>query len=195
MDDEMNKKTGVPPEGGEADDVTFEESTEDGDTGSPEDIISKLRAKLKKAVAEKQEYLDGWQRLRADFLNLKKRGEEELKEARVKGKISFGRDLVGVLESFDMAFQNKEAWEKVEKNWRTGVEYIHTQLVNALKEHGMKEFSPEIGSAFDPNAAIAIETEHTDDKAKDHMIASVIQKGYMLGDEVVKLPKVRVYAI
>src|SRR3989344_2951801 len=90
-----------------------------------DDIIPKLEA-------EKQEYLTGWQRAKADLVNARKRDEEERKEfiRFVNGQLI--EDLIPVLASFDMATENKEAWEKADKNWRTGVEYIHAQLVKIL---------------------------------------------------------------
>jgi molecular chaperone GrpE len=191
--DEQNDDTKIPKTD-HADDVVIEESDEDGNTGSPADQIKKLREKLKKAVAEKQEYLDGWQRLRADFLNFKKRSDDSLKDAINIGKAGVIEDLLSAIESFDMAMGNKEAWEKVEKNWRTGVEYIYQQLTGALESHGLKPLVPAIGSPFNANEHSAVESIHTDDEGKDHTIAEVVQKGYSLGDKVLRHPKVKVYS-
>jgi molecular chaperone GrpE len=176
------------------DDVVVEESDEEGNVGSPADQVKRLREKLKKAVAEKQEYLDGWQRLRADFLNYKKRTDESLKDAMTTGKSAIIEDLLSAVESFDMAMGNKEAWEKVEKNWRMGVEYIYQQLTGALENHGLKPLSPAVGDPFDSNHHSAVESIKTDDPRKDHTVAEVVQKGYKLGDAVLRHPKVKVYS-
>jgi len=191
MDDEM--KT-TDPATDSSDDFVFEESDEEGNVGSPADQVKRLREKLKKAVAEKQEYLDGWQRLRADFLNYKKRTDEALKMAETTGKSAFVEDLLSAVESFDMAMANKEAWEKVEKNWRVGVEYIYQQLTTALESHGLKALVPAVGDPFDPTIHAAVESVHTDEEAKDHTIAEVVQKGYIFGESVLRHPKVKVYA-
>ncbi len=191
MDDEI-KTTNAQTD--TSDDVVIEESDEEGNVGSPADQIKKLRERLKKAVAEKQEYLDGWQRLRADFLNYKKRTDESLKTAEETGKAAFIEDLLSAVESFDMAMANKEAWEKVEKNWRMGVEYIYQQLSTALESHGLKSLTPSVGDTFDPTVHSAVESIHTDDASKDHTVAEVIQKGYRLGDSVLRHPKVKVYS-
>ena len=122
-------------------------------------------------IAEKQEYLDGWQRLRADFLNYKKRTDEALKSAGEAGKSAFIEDLLSAVESFDMAMANKESWEKVEKNWRVGVEYIYQQLSTALESHGLKALAPSVGDPFDPTVHSAVESIHTDDAGKDHTVA------------------------
>src|SRR5207244_2477593 len=88
------------------------------------EAIKKLRERLKKAEAEKQEYLTGWQRAKADLVNARKRDEEDLKEFVRFANERLIEGLIPVLESFDMAMGNKEAWEKADKNWRVGVEYI-----------------------------------------------------------------------
>ncbi len=126
------------------DDVVFEE--EDG----AGDVVKKLREKLKKCVEEKQEYLDGWQRSKADFVNVKKK-DEELRA----GLMSFAKegiilDILSSVDNFEMAFADKKVWESVDKNWRVGIEYIHSQLLKTLKEHGLEQFDPN-GEQFDPN--------------------------------------------
>jgi len=90
-----------------------------------------------------------------------------------------------------MAFSNKEAWEKVDKNWRLGVEYIHTQLMKVLGENGLKEMNP-IGEKFDPKFHVAEEHTEIDDEKKDGVIVVVKKKGYMLNDRVVVAPTVTV---
>ena len=92
-----------------------------------------------------------------------------------------------------MAFSNKEAWEKVDKNWRMGVEYIHQQLMKVLGENGVSEIAPKIGDGVDANMHDLIEVVHTDDKSKDHTIASVMQKGYKMKDRVVRPARAKVF--
>jgi molecular chaperone GrpE (heat shock protein) len=60
----------------------------------------------------------GWQRAKADLLNARKRDEEEKKEYIKFANERMIEDLLPVLQSFDMAMGNKEAWEKADKNWR-----------------------------------------------------------------------------
>ena len=158
---------------------------------SVQETIKKLREKLKKAVAEKQEYLDGWQRSKADFVNYKKRVEEEVKQIVKFANEGLIEELVPVLDSFGMAFQNKESWEKVDKNWRTGVEYIHGKLISALTSSGLKEINP-INEKFDPMRDEALEFIPVTDERQDHVITEVVQKGYSLNGRIIKAPKVKV---
>ena len=199
--DETNdtKKDGVLPSSDEAlDDVVIESYNDDASDGeggsslSPQAKIAKLREELKTCRAERQEYLDGWQRSKADFANLKKRSEDEISEFRKFAREEVIQDLLPVLESFSMAMGNKEAWQNVEPNWRMGVEYIHTQLVNALASNGLTEDSPQ-GKPFDPNEHTAIGTIETDDEAKYHTVAEVVQPGYRLNGKLIHSARVKVY--
>src|SRR3989338_819929 len=96
-----------------------------------------------------------------------------------------------VLESFNMAFSNREAWEKVDKNWRIGVEYIANQLKGVLEANGLKELNP-VGQKFDPMLHEAVEFEEVTDESKNQLITAVIHKGYSFYDRVLKAPKVKV---
>ncbi len=155
------------------------------------EIIKKLREKLKKAESEKTEYLTGWQRAKADFINARKRDEADRAEFMKYANEGLVGDLIPVLESFDMAISNKESWEKVDKNWRVGVEYIYNQLKKVLGENGWKEINP-LGEVFDHNRDEAIEHVPVDDKKQDQMIIQVVQKGYSLNGKLLKAPRVKV---
>ena len=168
------------------DDIVVED-LEDSDNNT----VKKLRDKLKKCVEEKQEYLDGWQRSKADFVNARKKDEEMR-----SGLISFAKeglilDLLTSVDNFDMAFANKEVWESVDKNWRIGIEHIHSQLLKTLEEHGLEQFDP-IGEQFDHNRHDSVETVVTDKKEEDHKVLEVMQKGYILGGKVIRPAKVKV---
>lgn len=154
--------------------------------------LKKMRADLKVVKKEKEEYLTGWQKERADFSNYKK-GEEDRKanfsEATRERILS---RFLSVMDSFNMAFSNKEAWEKVDENWRKGVEYIYAQMNTVFEEYGVKPVG-EVGEAFDPNIHQSIDVVTTDQKDNNHKVAEVIQKGYKLGDRVMRAARVNVY--
>jgi molecular chaperone GrpE len=104
-------------------------------------------------------------------------------------------DLLPVLDAYDMAFSNKEAWEKVDKNWRMGVEYINQQLVKALGENNVAEIPIALGDKFDHNIHEPIENVATEDPTLDHTIQKVIQKGYKSGDKILRPARVNVWAV
>ena len=185
----------------ENDDIIYEEDGQkatknvasdvvaDEDSEAPEALIKKLKDRIKSLEKENKEYMDGWQRERADFTNYKKRVENEKMEVVKYANEGLLEEITQVLDSFEMAFSNKEAWEKVDKNWRIGVEYIHTQLVKILDENNFRSMNP-IGEKFDPKFHIAVEHITTDDEKKDGIITEVKKKGYILGDRVMKAAQV-----
>lgn len=177
-----------------ADDVTFEESTEDGDALSAGNKVKKLQEKIKGLEKEKQEYLDGWQRARADYANLQKSTDEDRKRMRTLIEENFIEELLPTVDSFLMAMSNKEAWEKVDPAWRTGVEYIYQQLMNTLEAHNLSIFG-SVGDIFDPLKHEAVGEESTADAKLDHTIAKVNQKGFMLGESILRPARVTIYTV
>ena len=172
----------------EDDDITFSEESEEE---NPAVLVKKLREKIKKLESEKQEYLTGWQKERADGVNFRKRLEEEKKEHAKFAKEDLSTELISVLDSFDSAFKNKEAWEKVDKNWRQGVEYIHSQLINILSNHGVSVVSP-LGEKFDPQRDEAVENVPVENQKDEGKILEIVSAGYKLQDKIIRAPKVKV---
>jgi len=188
-EDEKNKenKDEKETEGASAgEEMVFEDLEE-----NPKDALKKLREKLKVCVAEKQEYLEGWQRARADYINARKAEEKEKAEILTMAKEKMFSELLPVLDSFELAFSNKEAWEKIDKNWRLGVESIYGKFSEILNANGVKEISG-IGEKFNPEFHQAVESIMVEEKEKDGLVAQVVQKGYQIGGKVVRPSKVKV---
>ena len=186
-DEEKQKDTEVENE----DDVVEFEFNDDGE----EDLkktLKKLRADLKKVQKEKEEYLNGWQKERADFVNYKKQEEDRKANfSEVMRERILSRFLT-VMDSFSMAFANKEAWEKVDASWRVGVEYIHAQMGTIFEEYGVQAIG-KVEEVFDPNIHHPVDMIATDKKDLDHKIAEVIQVGYKIADRVIRPARVNVY--
>ena len=188
MQDKEDKKV----EENEVDDVVYDANVDSDNLTDPKEKLQKLKEKIKILEAEKADYMNGWQRERADFVNFKKRAVEDKKEYIKFANESLLEEMLTVLESFDMAFMNKEAWNSVPENWRVGVEYIHSQLVKVLDDNGLKEFIPKEGEAFDPKLHVAEEVVAVEDKTKDSKIVSLKKKGYLMNGKVIIAPKVAV---
>lgn len=190
MSEEEKKSDDVSLSEPEEETVEFE-FNEDGE----EDLkktLKKLRADLKQCQREKEEYLAGWQKERAEFANYRK-GEDERK-AMLKDLMQekiLNRFLT-VMDSFNMAFANREAWEKVDENWRRGVEYIYDQMNAIFEEYGVRPIGAE-GEVFDPSIHESVELAPTDKKELDHTVSNVIQKGYRMGEKVLRPARVKVY--
>lgn len=186
MDKEEEKKELEP----ESEVLEFE-FNEDGE----EDLkktLKKLRADLKACKAEKEEYLTGWQKERADFANYKKQEDDRRANFSESIRERILTRFLTVLDSFNMAFANKDAWKKVDENWRKGIEHIYAQLNNIFEEYDVKEIGKE-GENFDPNIHQSIDMTPTDKKEDNHKISEVIQKGYKLGDRVIRAARVNVF--
>ena len=196
MSEETKKKDENKPLEDTRDDSTESEVIEfEFNEDGEEDLkktLKKLREDLKVCKKEKEEYLTGWQKERADFANYKKAEDDRkamLSEAMRERILT---KFLGVIDSFNMAFANKEAWEKVDENWRKGVEYIYGQMNTIFEEYGVKSVG-EVGEKFDPNFHHSMELVPTDKKEQDHTVSSVIQKGYKLGERVIRATRVNVY--
>lgn len=155
----------------EVDEVVAEENQKD--------IIKSLRDKLKTAEADKRAAQEDLQRNRADFLNARKRLEDERKRDRERSIISHVEELIPLCDSFEMAMSNKEAWEKIDATWRKGVEGIAAQLQGLLTSYKVQTLSP-LGATFNPSEHEALSTTPVTDQAAHDTVMIVIQKGYVL---------------
>jgi molecular chaperone GrpE len=141
----------------------------------------KLKEKLVLCEEEKKKILDDFQRSRADFLNAKKRLENERAKDKVRFKKEHVMELLPLCDSFQMAMLNTEAWEKADKSWRTGVEGIYNQLMQLLEQYQVKAFDPK-GEHFNPHRHEAVGMETVEDEALNDAVISVIQRGYEMKD-------------
>ena len=172
----------------EIDDVSFEETNEEGEVDA-KTTIKKLREKIKKLESEKQEYLDLSQRTRADYANFKKEVETNRTNDRKFATKRFIEELLPVLDAYDMAQGNKEAWEKVDQNWRIGIEYIFNQFRTVLEGEGVKQFG-KVGDTFDPTLHESMEHIPVEDDSKNDTIVKVLQNGYKMNDTILRPARV-----
>ena len=175
-------------------DVVFEETDGEGQSAlgkASVEKIKKLKDELKACQKEKQEYLDGWQRAKADFINARKEDEKNRSQMMQFAKEGILHEILPVVDSFDMAFRNKEAWARVDENWRKGVEYIHQQFVSILENNGLAPIDA-LGKPFDPMLHSPIESVVVEDKEKDGIVLEMVQKGYRMNDRVLRPAKVKI---
>jgi molecular chaperone GrpE len=172
------------------DDISFVEEQEIGSSLKSKSE-KKLRDELAQCQNEKQEYLEGWQRAKADLINFRRDSDEARKKMAQLATEDLIAQLLPVLDSFDMAFRNKTAWEEAPLSWRTGIEYIYSQLLSVLQSHGLVQLNP-IGETFDPRLHDSLETVPVQTDADAGKVLDVIQKGYMLYDRMIRAARVRV---
>jgi molecular chaperone GrpE len=194
MNDDLNKKDELEKEPEVdtdlGDDFVFEENTEVTGVDATQKV-KQLKERIKELEKKNTEILSAWQRDKADFVNARRQDEESRKNFAAFAKEDIITELLQTLDSFESAFKNKEAWEKVDENWRKGVEYIHTQLKGALSQHGLSVVNP-LGEQFDHNRDEAIETVPTENEINDGKILEVMSSGYRLHDKLIRAPKVKV---
>lgn len=168
----------------EVDDIDLE--TEDE---SLKDKLRILREKLDTSEEEKRKCHDDLQRTRADFLNSKRRLEEQVArdKERATDKILF--ELLTLIDSFDTAMIDKKLWETIDEKWRTGVEAIHSKLLSILKGNNVEPFDP-VGLTFNPEEHEAVGSSLVTDDAHVEKIITVLQKGFKRNNTIMRPAKV-----
>jgi molecular chaperone GrpE len=152
---------------------------------SKEELAQELADTREKA----QEYLDGWQRSRAEFANYKKRKDKEQAESfqYMKGKII--KQYLEVLDDLERALNNRTE-EMNLTDWANGIELIYRKMVKILESEGVAVMDTE-DILFDPNLHEAISSEDNEQFESGEII-EVIKKGYMVNDRVLRPAQVRV---
>lgn len=145
--------------------------------------VKKLKDELAQVKKEKQENMDGWQRAKADYVNLLKRSEADAKNAKEAG---VAKAVEALLPAYDAIERAKEHGDIPE-----GFQAIVKQLENAFGSLGLVAVG-EIGEAFDPNLHEAYGQDTVEDQAKDDTVTAVLEKGWKQGGRVIRPAKVRV---
>ena len=148
------------------------------------EMLKKLRQRLAHAEQERKEYLDGWQRAKADLINYKKEEQRRFEDLARYGAEGLLRELVDVLDNFDLAL-GAGAPPEVEK----GIMLIRGQMENILRSHGAEPTEVQTGDSFDPALHEAIGEEESD--APAGAVARVLQKGYRLHGRVLRPARVK----
>ncbi|NDJ55142.1 MAG: nucleotide exchange factor GrpE [Chloroflexi bacterium] len=165
----------APPDMPEAEDAPEEESVS--------------AAQLEAEQAKAQEYLDGWQRERAELANYKKRMERELSNAGQNARIDFALKILPALDDFDLALQNLPE-DLAGHGWVEGIQAVQRKWVKLLAEQGVVEIPAE-GQTFDPTLHEAV-MQVSSDAHESGQVVAVLRKGYQLDDRVIRATLVQV---
>ncbi len=153
------------------------------------DLAAEFQARLDAANAKAAEYLEGWQRARADFANYKKRIERENAEISQTAAANVLTRLLPVLDDFDLALKNPPA-EGDSAKWAAGIALVHRKLNTLLEREGIARIEAE-GKPFDPQLHEAVVQEENTGHASGAVI-EVLRQGYKLGDRVLRPALVKV---
>ena len=156
-----------------------ETDEEGGEVGK----LATLKEKLNACLTEKGEYLDGWQRSKADYANFKREVAERAKDLEARLSQRIVRDLLPVLESIDLARMHVKDLEPIER-----------QLEKVMTSYGLEKVGA-VGEAFEPSKHEAVENIVVAEAEKDNIILELVSSGYSLGGRVLKPAKVKVGAL
>jgi molecular chaperone GrpE len=138
---------------------------------------------------ERDEYLDALQRLKAEFDNYRKRAARDQEQLVARAHERLVKELLPVLDDLERALAAAEEHE--EAKLEEGVRLVHRALVEALQKEGLAEI--ETDGQFDPHVHEALLSQPDDDR-ESGAILDVLQKGYRIGDKVLRPARVIVAA-
>jgi len=162
-----------------------QEGVERGEVEGAEDLAS-LKKALEEAKEKAEKYLVNWQRAEADFVNYKRRSEQERAEMASFANATLITDLLPVLDDLERALENASD-DFDGPAWVDGIRLIYCKLKAVLEDQGLLEVEAE-GKEFDPNlheAVMCVEGE-------EGKVCEEIQKGYKIGDRLLRPAKVKV---
>ena len=133
--------------------------------------------KLRKDLEEtKNDYL----RARADCENVRKRSAADVRNAYADGKLEAVTKVLAIGDSLDWALKMP-----LDEKTKEGIEKLVKKYNENLVALGVKEFSPEVGAAFDPNSAEAVMQVDGEDGDEPNSVKQVFGRGYKLGEKVI----------
>ena len=143
---------------------------------------------LKQAQDKAEEYLDMAQRLQAEFENYRRRTKATRAEAYEDGAREFIKQLLPVLDNLERAVQQESPDEAL----LTGVRLVYKQLTETLEKRGVTVIERS-GEKFDPNLENAV-MQGDSSEGEPGTVCAVLQKGYKMGDFVLRHAMVKVVA-
>ncbi len=151
-----------------------------GETAAKEATPS-LEEELRQAELLAQEHHDAWLRAKAETENVRRRGAEDAEKARKFAVDKFAGELLAVKDSLEAALATGDAVSL--DSLKSGVDLTLKQLAGVFEKNSITEVDP-LGAKFDPNVHQAIGV--IDGEGEPNTVASVLQKGYLLNDRVLR---------
>lgn len=144
------------------------------------ETLDSLRAQLEEERNRAQGYLANWQRATADFQNLKRRTEEDRQKNVLYANLALVLNVLPIYDDFERALANLDT-KLAGLQWVEGVRAIARKFQGALEASGVTEIPAE-SRDFDPKLHEAI----AQDEGDEGKILRVVQKGYTMGDRVIR---------
>lgn len=147
--------------------------------------IEELQKIVERLEKEKSEYLTGWQRAKADFINYKKEEAQRLEEFMKFSTMGIVDELLHVVDSFDLGLATIRDAEAIR-----GMQLIRAQLEEALRKYGLEKITVHKGKPFDPKFEEALGEVLSEEK--EGMVAEEVSKGYTIHGKVVRPARVMI---
>lgn len=155
----------------------------------PETIEIENVDSLKQALAEEkkksEEYLANWQRAQADFINFKRRTEQERQDFNRFANANLILGLLPVLDDLERALSSMPPAKAAKHSWAEGIRLVERKFKTILEAQGLTPIKA-LGEPFDPNFHEAVRQ----DKGKEGIVVEELQKGYMMHDRLLRPSKV-----
>lgn len=135
---------------------------------------------------QRDEYLAGWQRAKADLINYKREEAKRFEEFAKYHNADFMLELLNVLDNFDLGLAALEKQGSVEK----GIYMIRAQMEDVLKKRGLMRLEVKKGDTFDPAMMEAI--AEVDSELPEGKVVEEIEKGYRLNDRILRPARVKI---
>jgi molecular chaperone GrpE len=146
--------------------------------------VPSLKKSLEEEKARADKNLEGWQRAQADFINYKRRVEQEKEEIIKSANAGLVCNVLPILDDMERAFSSMPA-QLAEDPWVKGIELIEQKLRSSLEAQGLCQIVA-VGEPFDPRYHDAVRQG----KGKEGMVVEEVQKGYKLNERVIRPSKV-----
>lgn len=155
------------------------------DSDEPDKKVKKVKHQLKHCEQERGEYLAGWQRAKADYINLEKRIEQEKTEWIKFANSRLICELLLILDCFESALKHPPVGGQATDD---GVRHLYNKLKTILKNEGLEEIK-SLGEKFNPELHEVVENEKGE---KEGVITEEVQKGYKLHGKLIRPSKVKI---
>lgn len=143
-------------------------------------------SELEKVTKERDEYLDGWKRAKADYMNYKRDEAERFASWGKMANESLVEDLLLVLDSLNLGLSMIPDGSAEKK----GMILLRTQMEDILRRYGLSKIEAPPGKAYDPSVEEAV--GEIDSSYPQGSVAEEVEKGYILGGKVIRPAKVKI---
>ncbi|MBI2013839.1 MAG: nucleotide exchange factor GrpE [Candidatus Colwellbacteria bacterium] len=154
-----------------------------------ENVENKKDDTLEKIKAERDEYLNGWKRAKADLINYQKEEAARLEQVAKFGALDIVLEVLGILHGIELGIKTaKEAGKEPSE----GLLMLKKRMEDLIAKRGIAKISVVLGEEFNPEIHEAVAVVEATEKLKSGTIAEVLEPGYTMHSRVVKASKVKV---